>query len=614
MKIKKINKIESTIVVISIAMGLYHISYIFYTMVGGTEHKFIHLAFALSLVFLTTIQETEKHWKQLILVLIILLSIGSIGYLWYNLERLSWDAGFPSPNDIIVSILIIGIVFWACRLTYGYILPAVAVCLFIYAFFCRYFGGPFLSLREIISATCLTFYGYDMFGAVLGVSANVIFLFIFYSGLLQCLKATDFFVEIGKFLGKYTKSGPAMTAVVSSSLMGMTAGQATPNIAVTGAFTIPLMKKAGYKPAVAGSIEAAASGGGQIMPPIMGAGAFVMADLLGVSYATIILMAVIPAILYFVSVGTYVHLNAIKENVKQIEEEVDMKRLYATAPMFILPLGVMLTFLFMRYPPMFAAFCGIATMVITAYIRKETRPSLRVITEGCVRGAKTGSQIAVACATLGPIIALMTKSGLGLLIGFSVEKWCGGNLFLGLVILAVAVIVLGLEVPTVAAYLIAAIIAIPALVKLGLDSYQAHMFAFYFGSFSGLTPPVGLAAIVASKLANAPYLKTAFLSIGAASAAYIVPFIFVYNGALLLMPGINMIWIIISIIGTAIGLLFFQAGIIGQLRTHLNPLGRLLAITVAIGLFCFVALKNMMFLLLLLALFPLFIMQLKKNT
>ena len=603
------NTLNSIIAIIAIAMGVYHLSYVFYPLVDGTEHKFIHLSFALSIVFLIAIQAGKTRWLS---VLFALLAIGSIVYLWSSLTRLMWDAGFPNFADIVISFMLVGIVFWACRITYGYVLPVVAVILFVYAFFGHYMGGPILSAQEIISATCLTFYGYDMFGKILGVSANIIFLFIFYSGLLQALKATDFFVQVGRIMGRHTRSGPAMTAVVSSALMGMTAGQATPNIAVTGAFTIPLMKRAGYRPAVAASIEAAASGGGQIMPPIMGAGAFLMADLLAVPYATIITMAAIPAILYFFSVGSFVHLHALKQGVMPFKEEVDMRRLYVTAPLFIVPLAVILVLLFMHYPPMFAAFFGIASLVVLTLIRKETRPSLGAIAAGCVRGASAGCQIAVACATLGPIIALMTKTGLGLLIGYSVEAWCGGSLFLGLVILMIAVIILGLEVPTAAAYLIGAIIAIPALVRLGLNPFQAHLFAFYFGSFSGLTPPVGMSAIVASKLADAPYIRTAFLSINAAAAAYIVPFIFVYNGALLLLSGTDPLWLIASIIATLSGLVCFQIGFVGQLLTKFNLAERLLAIVSTVGFLGFAAQKDFMLLLFVLALVPLVLWQMRK--
>ena len=244
-----------------------------------------------------------------------------------------------------------------------------------------------------------------------------------------------------------------MTAVISSALMGMTTGQATPNIAVTGAFTIPLMKRVGYRPEVAASVEAAASGGAQIMPPIMGAGAFVMADLLGVPYADIIASAAIPATLYFISVGFFVHFSALKSRVAPLTEQPDRAKLWATAPLFVLPVLAIVLLFFWGYPAMFAAFWGIVGLLLLSVLRRRTRPPLAKVIDGCVRGAVTGAKVAVACATLGPIIALVTKTGLGMLVGYSVEAWSGGSLFLALAMSMGCVIILGLEVPTVAAYL-----------------------------------------------------------------------------------------------------------------------------------------------------------------
>ncbi|MFC2013918.1 TRAP transporter permease [Chloroflexota bacterium] len=580
------NKLDIIISTVAIGMAMYHMANVYIYMVGGIEHRFIHITFALVLLFLTIMKTSKRRWP---LILLILVSVGTIGYLWANLERLLSEVGFPMPFDVVVGFIIIGIVLWACRLALGIVLPIVAIILLLYGLFGHYVGGALLRVDEVITAVCLIFLEYDMFGKLLTISANIIFLFIFYSGLLQGLRATDFFTELGKLMGRYTRSGPAMTAVVSSAFMGMTAGQATPNIAVTGAFTIPLMKKVGYKPEVAGSIEAAASGGGQIMPPIMGAGAFVMADLLGVPYTRIIMLAAIPAILYFFSVGVFVHLHALKANVIPLKQEVDKRRLYATAPLFLVPLIVILVLLFMHYPPMFAAFWGIVLLLVLTSIRRETRPSLGAIVTGCVQGARTGAMVAVAAATLGPIIALMTKTGVGLKIGYSVDLWSGGNLFLGLLILMAAVIILGLEVPTVAAYLMAAIVAIPALVRLGLDPVQGHMFAFYFASFSGLTPPVGMAAIVASKMAGAPYIKTALHSVNAAAAAYLIPFVFVFNGALLLLPGTNPLSLLISILVVLLGLAIFQIGFVGHFLTSLNQWERPLAIISGLGLLVFAA-------------------------
>ena len=585
----KKDKLGAVIGLVAVCMVLYHLANCYFSIVGTIEHRMIHLGFALSLVLLVAMKASKR---PLILLVVLLVSLGSIGYLWFNLEWLLSNMGFPEWDDVIVGFLMLVVVFWACWLSFGPVLPILAFILLLYGFFGYHLGAPILSVKEVITTVCLTFGSYDLWGKILIVSANVLFLFIVYGGLLKGLGATDFFIQLGRMMGKSTRSGPAMAAVGSSALMGMTTGQATPNIAVTGAFTIPLMKKVGYKPAVAGAIEAASSGGGQIMPPIMGAGAFVMADILSVPYSKIILVALVPALLYFFAVAVFVHLHAYKQNVMPLGEKVDRKNLYAFGPLFLIPLASILTLLFLGYPAVVGAFWGIAALVLLSLIRKRTRPGLGTILNGCVDGATTGSRVAVACATLGPIIALMTKTGLGLKVAYSVEMWSGGNLFLGLLILMATVIILGLEVPTVAAYLIAAVVAIPPLVRLGLDPFQAHLFAFYFGAFSGLTPPVGMSAIVASKMADAPYIKTAFLSINAAVGGFVIPFVFVFNGALLLLPGTSFLSAFIAIGGVLLGLGIFQAGFVGYLSTTLMIWERVLAIISGLGFLTFVAVGN----------------------
>jgi TRAP-type uncharacterized transport system fused permease subunit len=294
-------------------------------------------------------------------------------------------------------------------------------------------------------------------------------------------------------------------------------------------------------------------------------------------------------------VAIFVHLHALKSNLRPPKEKVDIKKLHTTGPLFIIPLITILALLFFGFPPMFSAFWGITSLIVLSLARKETRPSLERMIAGLIHGATTGARVAVACATLGPIIALVTKTGLGLKIGFSVEAWCGGNLFLGLILLMVTVIILGLEVPTVAAYLIAAIVAIPSLVRLGLDPFQAHMFAFYFGAFSGLTPPVGMAAIVASKIATASYIRTALHSINAAIAGFVVPFVFAFNGALLLLPGATPFSAIVSMAITLLGLAVFQIGFVGHFVNALNIWERMLALASGLGFFVCVALENYTF-------------------
>jgi TRAP transporter 4TM/12TM fusion protein len=566
------SRLDLATALVAVAMALYHLINVYYSVVGTIEHRMIHLGFALTLVFLGALKAKRGRWFWWLLIAA---TLAVVTYLWLNLERLLFNIGFPTPPDVVVGFAVLFIVFTACYASFGFILPLMACLLLAYGFWGYLLGGPILSVNEIITTVDLTFGSYDLWGSILVISANIIFLFILFGGMLAALGANDFFLELGKVVGRYSRSGPAMTAVISSALMGMTTGQATPNIAVTGAFTIPLMKRVGYRPEMAASVEAAASGGAQIMPPIMGAGAFVMADLLGVPYADIITSAAIPAVLYFVSVGFFVHFAALRNRVAPLTDQPDRAKLWASAPLFVVPVLVILLLLFWGYPEMFAAFWGIMSLLGLSLLRRRTRPPLAKVLNGCVKGAITGAKVAVACATLGPIIALVTKTGLGLLVGYSVEAWSGGSLFLALAMSMGCVIILGLEVPTVAAYLVAAMVAIPALIRLGVEPIQAHMFAFYFGAFSGLTPPVGMAAIVASRIAEARYVKTAFYSMGAAGAGFLVPYVFAYNGSLLLTPGTDLGQLAVAVLLVILGLGLFQVGLVGYFLERLKVWERL---------------------------------------
>ncbi|MBC8337357.1 MAG: TRAP transporter fused permease subunit [Alphaproteobacteria bacterium] len=571
-------------------MSTYHLVNSYYFMVGSIEHKMIHLSFAIALVFLAAaMDDTRRSWLYVAAIVVGLLSIL---YLKINLERLFENIGFPEFPDLIAAALILGVVLWACVVAFGWILPLVAASLFVYGLTAHYMGGPILSLKEIISTVALTFGSYDMWGKILDISANTIFLFVLYGGMYQGVRATKFFDNLSGLFSRYARSGPAMSAVISSALMGTTTGQTSPNVAITGAFTIPMMKRIGYKPHIAAAIEAAASAGGQIMPPIMGAGAFVMADILGISYFEVIKMALVPAVLYFGSVAIYVHLHALKTGVSAGDMPFSREELWQYFPVFAVPLATILIVLGFGYPPMVAAFWAIALLLIISTLRKITRPTMTMVLDGCVKGATIGAKVAIACATLGPLIALVTKTGLALKIGASVELWSQGNLFLGLLILMAVVIVLGLEVPTVAAYLIAAIVAIPVLVRLGLNTNQAHMFAFYFGGFSALTPPVGMAAIVAAKIANASYLKTALQSVIAAMAAFLIPFVFVYEGSLLLLPGSTVWSVMTAATLTLLGVGLLQAGAIGYLFHAQNWIERVMYFGAGGGLLFGVASKS----------------------
>lgn len=586
----KEKRIDTIAVAIGVIMVLYHLVACYYNIFGSVQHRIVHLLFGLILIFFRS-AFAGKSGKKLISVILLFASIYVCMYLWINMERLIQYEGFPKRIDVYVAILTLIAVLTACYFTIGLVICAVVICIFIYAFFGYHIGAAFLTVDEIMTTAVLGFGSFNMFGSILNISANTIFLYVVFGGLLQALRGTDFIFELGKGLGKISRSGPAATAIFGSALMGMTTGQTTSNIAVTGSFTIPLMKKAGYKPEVAGAIEAAASGGGQITPPIMGAGAFVMADLLGIPYTDVLKMAILPAAFYYISMLIFVHLQALKSKIVPPVEEMDVKRVIATAPLFIIPIATILVILFMGYPPGVGAFWGIVAVVVLSYLRKDTRPTLHQLFDGCYQGAKIGATLAASVASIGPAIALMTKTGLGLTIGYSVERWAFGSPFMGLIILMAATIVLGMELPTVAAYLIAAVIAVPPLVAMGLNIYGAHMFAYYFSSFSALTPPIGMAAVVASRLANAKYLRTAYHAIVAAGAGYLLPYLFVYDEQLILrnVKPLDFVFLLALIV---LGLLAIQMGLVGYFVNKLKPLGVLLSLISGIGIFSFIVIHS----------------------
>jgi TRAP transporter 4TM/12TM fusion protein len=352
--------------------------------------------------------------------------------------------------------------------------------------------------------------------------------------MLTTFGATDFFIEFGKIIGSKFRSGPAMTAVVSSALVGMLSGSAVANVGMVGVFTIPLMKKMGYRPEMAGAIEAAASSGGQIMPPVMGAAAFLMAEMIGVPYIYVCAMAAIPAILYYFTVGTYVALQAGKLNVNPVVEKADTRKLLTRAPLFIVPLILLTVLLIDNRSPMFAIFWTIVAIIILGCIRKDTRPSWSKFVKGVSEGAIGGAQIGVSSACIGIVVATMTMTGLAFKLAGIVEAISGGSLLVALIITMIVSLILGCGVPTIAAYMIVAIGVCPALVKLGADLYAAHFFNFFFAIFSAVTPPVAMASLVASAIAGSPYIKTAVESCKVAVAGFLLPYLIIFCPSLIL--------------------------------------------------------------------------------
>ena len=380
-------------------------------------------------------------------------------------------------------------------------------------------------------------------------------------------------------------------AVVSSSVVGSITGSAAANVAITGSFTIPLMKKVGHKPEYAAAIEAAASNGGQIMPPVMGIVAFGMAGLTGIPYLKIITMAVIPALLYYWAAGLYVYLRAGQRQIERMsDEEVDLKEVLFTLPSFITPFVVIIALLIKGYSVMYVAFWAIISSIIVSYLRKD-RPSIGAIVEGFVNGARAGAGIGASAACVGLIMATFTMSGLGVKISSGIQVWSGGNLFLALVIIAGLCVLMGCGGASLTGYFIVSIFGVPALVKMGIGFEQAHFFTMFFAVFGFLTPPVAVVALIAAKLAGAEYIKSAIEATKSAIGGFVIPFMFIYCPILLLQPQ-EPLGALIGVIASIICLLILEVAFVGYYFMHCGLAERLLAATGGVSLLVFFVVQN----------------------
>jgi len=541
-----IGTIGLIISIIAIAMSCFHL----YTSFAGTllavKQRAVHLCFVMVLAFMIypatkKASKTKVPWYDYLLSA---LGLTVFGYLIVNFEGIIAKGGTPETIDLVFGTLALLLVLEVTRRAVGPELPIVAIIFLLYA---TKMGPSFpgllahrgYSFARIISHMYLTTEG--ILGTPIGVSATFVFMFILFGAFLDKTGVGGFFIDLAYAMTGSLCSGPAMTAVVASGFMGSISGSSVANTVTTGAFTIPLMKDVGYKPYFAGAVEATASTGGQIMPPVMGAAAFIMAEFTGIPYIKIIGSAAIPAVLYYVAVGTMVHLEAKKLGLKGIPKEQLPKvgTVMKDRGYLLIPLVTIIFFLVRGYTPLFSAFWSIVVSVVIAIgaslIKKNKSFSVKIFISALDAGAKNAIGVAAACAAAGIIVGVVTLTGLGLSIANLIVQLAGGKLFLTLVYTMFASIILGMGLPTTAKYIVLATMAVPALLTLNVNLMAAHLFILYFGVVADVTPPVALAAYAGAGIAGANAMKTGFQAIKLAIAGFVVPYIFAYNPALLLI-------------------------------------------------------------------------------
>jgi len=565
-----------------VLFSVYQLSYTLFLTLPLQIHRSIHLAFGLCLIYLLYSAKSRKKSDRIgVLNLILCLLSGAVTLYWvFGYEGLVLRAGNYTTLDLVVGGIAILLVLEAARRVVGLPIAIIAALFLLYTYFGPYMPG-FLEHRGSTVQRIITHSYYTMegiLGTPLGVSSTFIFLFILFGAFLEKTGVGAYFNDLALVVAGRRIGGPAKVAVFSSALQGTISGSSVANVVTSGAFTIPLMKRLGYRAEFAGAVEASSSTGGQIMPPIMGAAAFLMAEFIGVPYMEIVKAAVLPAILYFAGIWIITHFEAKRLGLRGLtREEIPDRKEVLKKSYLLLPILIIIAALMMNVSAERSAIIGIVSTVLVGAIRKETRMSLSDILEALAAGARTSLGIIAATACAGIIVGTVTLTGVGLKLANGLIDLAGGNLFLTLFFTMIASLILGMGTPTTANYIITSTIAAPSLVQLGVPEIAAHMFTFYFGIVADITPPVALAAFAAAGIAKSSPMRTGVESTRLAVAAFMAPYIFVVSPALL-MIGTSFLGAVWAMITAVLGMIGVGAGLIGHWMTKMNPLERLAAI------------------------------------
>lgn len=560
-----------------IVASIFHLYTAYFGILQPRLQRAVHLTFFLPIVFLI-FPATKKSSKDKISPLDLILFFLSITvgmYIITNINRINLRFMYVSPVlpiEQILGLLNVVLIIEAVRRAVVPLMSILISFFVLYLFTCQYFPGIFYHDKFAFQRIIEFFYllqDEGIYGSLTGISATYIAILIIFGAFINQIGTGDYFLKISNKIAGKAIGGPAKIAVISSGLFGSISGSATANVYTTGTFTIPLMIKIGYSRIFAAAVEAAASSGGQILPPVMAAGAFIMSDILGIPYTQIIIAAALPAIFYYASVFIMIHLKAVEIGIKPIKVEEKYSWFYFLKESYLLaPLVVLVYLLFIGYSPFTAAFYATIVTIFVGIINRKTQFFLKVILEALEDGARNTIVVAIAIAGAGIIISSLTNSGLGLAFSSIIISLSKGNILIALLLIMMTTLILGMGLPTSAAYIIAVSVASSALSQLGLDLLAAHLFVFYFAVFASLTPPVAITAYAAASLSKSDPMKTGYVALKLASAGFLVPYIFVYNKALLLQG--PLLSILESIFFTSISLIILSISIIGQIKSNVR--------------------------------------------
>ena len=577
----------------------------FYTAVFGVFtpriQRGVHLMVLLSMAFLLfpATKKSPKDRPTLLDCILAVLSVIPPLFVMLADDRLNlrfelFDPVFPI--EVVLGLINILLILEAVRRV---VVPAMTILMaafFAYIYIAPYLPGIFyvkpMPLARIIEINYL-FTSEGIYGSIVGVTATFVAIFVIFGAFLQNTNTGEYFTNLACKLAGKGPGGPAKIAVISSGLFGSISGVAAANVYATGIFTIPLMKKLGYKPKFAGAVEAAASTGGLIMPPIMGAGAFVMSEITGVPYYKIIIAALLGAIFYYVSLIVRVHLYAQKYDLESVsdEQQISWKEILKDSYQLI-PLVLLVIFLVKGYSPFMAAVVAILATFLLSFVKKETMMTPKRLWDTFILSGQNLIMLGVTCAGAGMIISIVTYTGLALGVATVITSWSGGFLLPALFLVTFTSMLMGMGMPCTPAYIIAVTIGGPAMLAMGVDVLPAHLFVFYFAILAEITPPVCIASYCGANIAQSKPMETGFESLKLALVGFIIPYIFIYNPALLLqgsfMEIISLCFLMIYII------IFIAAGLQGFYIKKLNIYFRTVALAVSALLVVLACSKNLM--------------------
>ena len=523
---------------------------------------------------------TKKNHIPIYDIVLMVLGAGAYFYFVINFKTIIGHATRISQLEVIVGIIGILVLAETCRRVVGIPILCVATVFIGYAFYSGLGAGKAFPqvLKSIVYNLFYTTSG--VIGTPIGVCSTYIALFILFGAFLEATGISEFFIQLANSLAGASTGGPAKVAVISSALCGMVSGSSVGNTVTTGSVTIPLMKKTGYKGEFAGAVEAAASTGGQIMPPIMGAAAFLMAEMVGVQYSEIAMRAIFPALLYFTGIFITVHLEAKRLGLKGIAKE-DLPKfvpLFIRQGYLLIPLVTLVAMVMMGYTMSRSAVIATLLAILVSIPNKSTRMNPTRFVNALETGGKNTLSVAVACGIAGIIAGVVTMTGLGQILISAIVSVAGDRVIIALFLTMLTCIVLGMGVPTTANYIIMATTCAPILVNgMGINKIAANMFVFYFGIVADITPPVALAAYAGSAIAKSNPMKTALNASRLAIAAFIAPYIFAFNPAMLFIDA-DVVQVVIIIVTSLVGLTGVAGGLEGYMVTNMNPIQRILAV------------------------------------